>query len=185
MKELFEAVRAGDLARVQALVDADPTLAIFAAAIIGDTERLEELLTGNRSLVSVMSPDGWTPLHLAAFFGKGEAVRLLLNKGASATARSTNQMANTPLHAAAAGKHAEIVKLLLDRGANANARQHGGWTPLHSAAQNGDLECARVLIEAGAEVSVRADNSQQPMDLALTGGRQEMVEFLEAIGAKF
>ena len=184
MKELFEAARAGDLARVQALVDADPTLAIFAAAILGDTLRLEELLAGNRSLVSGMSPDGWTPLHLAAFFGKGDAVRLLLNKGAVVTARSTNQMANTPLHAAAAGKHAEIVKLLLDRGANANARQHGGWAPLHSAAQNGDIESARVLIEAGADPFVRADNNQLPMDLALTGGRQAMVEFLEAFGAR-
>ena len=79
--------------------------------------------------MSAVSSDGWTPLHLAAFFGKGDAARLLLNKGASVTARSTNQMANTPLHAAAAGKHAEIVKLLLDHGANANARQHGGWAP--------------------------------------------------------
>jgi len=184
MKELFEAVRAGDLARVQTLVDADPALAIFAAAILGDTGRLEELLTGNRSLVSVMSPDGWTPLHLAAFFGKGEAVRVLLNKGASPTARSTNQMANTPLHAAAAGKHAEIVKLLLDHGANANARQHGGWAPLHSAALNGDLDSARALLDAGADVSLRADNNQKPLDLALTGARQAMVEFLEANGAR-
>jgi len=184
MKELFEAVRAGDLVRVQTLVEADPTLAIFAAAILGDAERLEELLTGNRSLVSAVSSDGWTPLHLAAFFGKDAAVRLLLNKGASVTARSTNQMANTPLHAAAAGKHAGIVKLLLDHGASANVRQHGGWVPLHSAAQNGDLEAARALIEGGADTSVRADNNQKPLDLALTAGRQEMVEFLEAIGAK-
>jgi len=183
MKELFEAVRAGDLARAQALVDADPSLAIFAAAILGDTPRLEELLSGNRSLVSAVSSDGWTPLHLAAFFGKCEAVRLLLNKGASVTARSTNQMANTPLHAAAAGKHPEIVKLLLDRGANANARQNGGWAPLHSAAQNGDLESARALIDAGADVSIRADNNQKPLDMALTGARQAMVEFLEANGA--
>jgi ankyrin repeat protein len=184
MKELFEAVRAGDLARVQTLVDADPTLAVFAAAVLGDTERLEELLTGNRSLVTAVSSDGWTPLHLSAFFGKESAVRLLLNKGASVTTRSTNQMANTPLHAAAAGKHAGIVKLLLDHGANANARQHGGWAPLHSVAQNGDLESARALVEAGADVSVRADNNQKPLDLALTGGRQEMVEFLEAVGAR-
>jgi ankyrin repeat protein len=184
MKELFEAVRAGDRARVQALVDADPTLAIFAAALLGDTERLDDLLTGNRSLLSAVSTDGWTPLHLAAFFGKEDAVRLLLNKGASVTARSTNQMANTPLHAAAAGKHAGIVRILLDHGAAANARQHGGWAPLHSAAQNGDLESARALVEAGADVSVRADNNQKPLDLALTGGRQEMVEFLEAIGAR-
>ena len=109
MKELFEAVRAGDLARVQTLVEADPTLAIFAASILGDLPRLEELLTGNRSLVSGISSDGWTPLHLAAFFGKEDAVRLLLNKGASVKARSTNPMTNTPLHAAAAGKHAEIA----------------------------------------------------------------------------
>ena len=98
MKELFEAVRAGDLARVQALVDADPSLAVFAAAILGDVERLDGLVTGNRSLVSALSSDGWTPLHLAAFFGKIDAVRLLLNKGASVTARSTNPMENTPLH---------------------------------------------------------------------------------------
>lgn len=184
MKELFEAVRAGDLTRVQALVDADPTLAVFAAAILGDTPRLEELLAGNRSLVASMSPDGWTPLHLAAFFGKGDAARLLLNKGASVTARSTNSMANTPLHAAAAGQHPELVKLLLDRGANANAQQHGGWAPLHSAAQNGDLASARALIDAGADVSIRADNNQKPLDMALTGARQAMVEFLEANGAK-
>ena len=82
MKELFEAVRAGDLARVQALVAADPSLAIFAAAILGDSPRLEELLTVNRSLVSAVSSDGWTPLHLAAFFGKGAAARLLLNRPA-------------------------------------------------------------------------------------------------------
>ena len=184
MKELFEAVRAGDLARVQALVDADPTLAIFAAALLGDIQRLEQLLAGNRSLVSVVSSDGWTPLHLAAFFGKESTARLLLNKGASATARSTNEMANTPLHAAVGGKHAAIVKLLLDHGAQANARQHGGWAPLHSAAQNGDLESARVLIDAGADVSARADNNQKPLDLALTKAQQAMVEFLEANGAR-
>ena len=184
MKELFEAVRAGDLAHVQTLVEADPTLAIFAASILGDVPRLEELLMANRSLVSAISSDGWTPLHLAAFFGKEDAVRLLLNKGASVKARSTNPMTNTPLHAAAAGKHAEIVTLLLEHGANANAQQSGGWTPLHSAAQNGDLESARALLAGGADASARADNQQKPLDLALTQGRQAMVEFLEAIGAK-
>ena len=184
MKELFEAARAGNLARVQALVEADPALTIFAASILGDAARLEELLTGNRSLVSAVSSDGWTPLHLAAFFGKEDAARLLLNKGASVQARSTNPMTNTPLHAAAAGRHPEIVKLLLDRGASANAVQHGGWTPLHSAAQNGDLDSARALLAAGADVSARADNHQKPLDLALTKAQQAMVEFLEANGAK-
>src|ERR1700730_8131009 len=126
MKDLFDAVRAGDQARVKELVAADPSLAIFAAAILGDTEQLTELLTANRSLIGLLSSDGWTPLHLAAFFGKTEAARLLLNKGAPVNARSTNPMENMPLHAAAAGRHFEVVKLLIEHGAPVNARQHGG-----------------------------------------------------------
>jgi uncharacterized protein len=184
MKELFEAIRAGDLSRVAALVEADPTLAIFAASIQGETSRIEELLAANRSLISSLSTDGWTPLHLAAFFGKKDAVRLLLNKGAEVNARSTNAMANTPLHAAAAGKDTETAKILLDHGANANARQHGGWTALHAAAQNGDVEMARALIAHGADVQARADNNQNALDLALTKAQQAMVDFLETNGAR-
>jgi len=183
MKELFEAIRANDLEKVAALVAADPSLAIFAAAIQGDTAQLETLLAGNRSLISAVSTDGWTPLHLAAFFGKIDAARLLLNKGAKVDLRSTNEMQNLPLHAAAAGRHPDLVKLLLDHGAAANARQHGGWTPLHSAAQNGDLDSARALIDGGADVQTRADNNQTPLDLALTKAQQSMVDFLEANGA--
>ncbi len=184
MNELYEAVRARDSARVQAIVEADPSLAIFAAAMGGDVARAEELLAANRTLATAVSPDGWTPLHLAAFFGSAEVARVLLNNGASPTARSTNAMANLPLHAAAAGRHATLVKLLIERGSPANARQHGGWTALHAAAQNGDIELAEILVDAGAEISARAENNQCPLDLALTKGQQRMVEFLEAHGAK-
>src|ERR1700693_1771941 len=178
MQKLFEAVRAGDQEGVVALVAADPSLAIFAAAIQGDTGALETLLAANRPLVSAVSSDGWTPLHLAAHFGKQEAVRLLLNKGAKADARSTNAMLNTPLHAAAAGRAAGGGTLLLAHGAAVNARQQGGWTPLHAAAQNGDIELARTLVEGGADVNARADNRQSPLDLALTKGQQAMVDWL-------
>lgn len=184
MNPLYEAVRAGDAARVRAIVDADSSLAIFAAAMQGDAAALEALLAANRSLVTAVSPDGWTALHLAAFFGGTEAVRALLNKGAAPTARSINAMANLPLHAAAAGRHNAIAKLLIDHGAPANARQHGGWTALHAAAQNGDIELAEILLDAGAEIDARADNNQCALDLALTKGQQRMVEFLEAHGAK-
>jgi ankyrin repeat protein len=184
MNELYEAVRAHDSARVQALVDADPSLAIFAAAMQGDTARLDQLLVGNRSLITAVSSDGWTPLHLAAFFGAADAARALLNKGASPAERSTNAMKNLPLHAAAAGRHADLVKLLIEHGSPVGARQHGGWTALHAAAQNGDLAMAEILVSAGADVSARADNNQCALDLALTKGHQPMVEFLEAHGAK-
>lgn len=183
MKELFDAVRAEDVARVDALIAADPTLAIFAASMLGDIARIEALSNSNRSTVNAISTDGWTPLHLAAFFGKADAARLLLNKGAKATARSTNPMNNLPLHAAAAGKHIPVVKLLLEFGTPPNAQQHGGWTALHAAAQHGDVEMAKVLVENGADVSARADNQQRPLDLAVLKAQQKMVDFLESHGA--
>jgi ankyrin repeat protein len=184
MNELYQAVRSGDRAKVRELVDANPQLEIFAECILGETARVDALLTGNRSLVSLLSSDGWTPLHLAAHFGQLEVVRMLLNKGANVKARSTNPLENLAIHAAAAGKHSQIIKLLIHHGSSADARQHGGWTPLHAAAQAGDVESARILVEAGADVSARAENQQRPLDLALTKGQQAMVEFLESHGAK-
>jgi uncharacterized protein len=183
MKELFEAIRAGDSSKVAELVTADPSLAIFAAAIQGDVATLEKLASANRSLIQAQSSDGWTSLHLAAFFGKVDAARFLLNKGAEVNARSKNAMENTPLHAAAAGRHAEIIKLLIEHGASVNARQHGGWTPMHAAAQSGDLEIAKTLVAGGADIAARADNHQTPLDLALMKAQQAMVDYLEANGA--
>jgi len=74
-------VRAGRiLARVKDLVAADPRSAIFARdpGRYGNSSR--EMLAANRSLIGLLFHDGWTPLHLTAFFGKTEAARLLLNK---------------------------------------------------------------------------------------------------------
>jgi ankyrin repeat protein len=184
MQSLYEAARAGDRDRVQLLVAADPTLAIFAAAMLGDVDEIARLLSANRSLVTAVSPDGWFPLHLAAHFAKTGAVQTLLNHGAQAAARSTNALHNTALHAAAAGRAVEAGRLLIEHGADAGAVQHGGWTPLHAAAQNGDVEFARALVDAGADVNVRAENQQRPLDLALTKGHQAMVDFLESHGAR-
>lgn len=183
MQRLYEAFRATDRERANALVTADPTLAIFAAALFGDAAEVEKLLTANRSLVTAVSPDGWFALHLAAHFGHADAARLLINKGAQVNACSTNASRNMALHAAAAGRSQTVAKLLIEAGADVNARQGGGFTPLHSVAQGGDLEFARLLVAAGADVNVRAENQQRPLDFALANGRQAMVDFLESHGA--
>jgi ankyrin repeat protein len=156
---------------------------IFAAAMLGRSETIAQQLAGNKSLATLLSRDGWTALHLAAFFGHVDAARELLNKGAVINARSTNAMKNMPLHAAAAGRSLPVVTLLIERGADTNAQQHGGWTPLHSASANGDLEMVRALVEGGADTAARADNQQLPLDLALTKGHQAVVDFLESRGA--
>jgi ankyrin repeat protein len=165
------------------LLDRGAELDVFAAAMTGDAGRLLSLLKQDPSLAVTLSHDGWTALHLAAFFGHVDCARALLDGGANVHKRSTNAMQNAPLHAAAAGRHLEIARLLIEHDADVNARQHGGWTALHAAAQSGNAELAQVLIGAGADTNLRADNGQCAMDLALTHGHQQVVEILEHFGA--
>ena len=154
-------------------------LDIFEACIAGDGRRIDELLNGDAKLVNKYSHDGWTPLHLAAFFADERIAAALLDRGADAHARSRNAMENTPIHAAAAARKAAVIALLLERGADVNARQHGGWTALHAASQNGDESLVRLLLAHGADVDAKAANNQTAMDLAMTGGHQAVVDLLD------
>jgi uncharacterized protein len=161
------------------LLEQGVELDVFAACMAGTEERVLALIRESPELVRSYSHDGWTPLHLACFFGQPSLVEMLVQRGADVSARSRNAMQNTPLHAAAAGKNREAVRVLLERGAVVNARQEGGWTALHSASQNGDVEMVRLLIAGGADVQTRADNQQNALDLAMTNGHQAVVELLD------
>jgi uncharacterized protein len=153
-------------------------LNVFEAATFGDLDRLTELLAEAPDLVDAMSGDGFTPLHLAAFFGQADAVRLLLARGATVDRNGTGWMTGTPLHAAASGSHAGVVRMLLDAGADPNNRQRHGYTPLHSAAANGDLESIELLLEAGADPSSTNDDGETALVLAEREGDLVIVERL-------
>jgi uncharacterized protein len=166
------------------LLSLSPTLDLFSSCVAGRVSEVTDQIDRDRSLLEAHSGDGWTPLHLAAFFGHPELANALLDRGADVNARSTNSMKNTPLHAAAAGGKIELMRLLLDRGAGANASQEGGWTALHSAAQSGNREMVELLLAYGAHINARAQNNQTPLDLALTNGHHDVARLLEELGAK-
>src|SRR4051812_30243580 len=88
---------------VNLLVARGAPMTMFEACAAGEVERVERLLDGDA--VNEFSADGWTPLHLAAFFGHAKIAELLLAHRADVGARSRNPNGNTPLHAALAGNH--------------------------------------------------------------------------------
>ena len=145
---------------VEAVLEAQPELDVFDAAGLGDVDRLRQLIDEDPAATGAWSTDGFTPLHLAAFFAQPAAVALLLEQGADVGAVARNPMQVQPLHSAVAGRDIESVRLLLAAGADPDARQHGGWTPLMAARQHGDAEVERLLLDYGAT----ADGGPSPDD---------------------
>ena len=128
-------------------------LDVLEAAALGDVDELARILAADPAAVAVWSPDGFTPLHYAAFFGRPDAACVLIDAGADLEAPSRNmQFAQDarPLHSAAAAREHEVARLLLEAGADPNAEQHGGFTPLRQAGENGDAELAALLRRYGA-----------------------------------
>ncbi len=134
-----------DRAVTDALLQADPELDVFEATALGYVDRLRARLDEDPAAVAACSADGYTALHFAAFFGKAEAARILLEAGAEVNAVADNEMRVQPLHSAAASRHLEVCRLLLAAGADVNARQVGGFAPLHAAARNGDPGAGRAV----------------------------------------
>ena len=145
---------------VQPLLDTNPPLDVFDAAAVGRTRGLEELLEADDEAARSWSADGFTPLHLAAYFGQAEAVRALLERGAKVDAVARNPLGVQPLNSAAAspaaGARTEIARALLEAGADPNHELPEGFRPLDAAEQNGDDELAALLREHGATASSRA-----------------------------
>jgi ankyrin repeat protein len=144
---------------------------VFEATAIGDAAALTRILSREAGAADRFSADGWTPLHLAGFFGQVECAAILLQHGAKHSAFSTNAMHNQPLHAALSGRQSvDLAKLLLDNGADVNAKAATSITPLHLAASRGNQVLIDLLLAKGADKSAKMENGMRPADLARERG---------------
>jgi ankyrin repeat protein len=150
---ILAALYENDRGRAEELGAESPELDVFEAAALGEVARLEELLAGDPGVARAWSPDGFTALHYAAFFGSPEAIHALVAAGADLEAPSRNEQFAPeahPLHSAVAAGRLDNAEALLRAGADPNARQHGGFTPLMGAERSGNFDLAELLIRHGA-----------------------------------
>ncbi len=175
LRALYEGRRDDALAAAATRDDLD----LFEAAALGDAGRVRAWVARDGNGATAYTDDGFTALHLAAFFGTPEAMAVLIDAGADVAAVARNDMRVQPLHSAAASRDVAKLAVLLDAGAPVDAQQQGGYTALHEAAMHGAVERVQLLLAHGADVAVAADDGRTALDMARQGGHDDVVKLLE------
>jgi uncharacterized protein len=186
--ELFDAIKAGNLAAVRSLLQAEPALgqarhesgvsAVLLAAYYRRGDVVEVLLAEGAVL----------DMFDAAALGRLDRVKEL---GQADSERVTAFSADgfTPLGLAVFFGHKEVVQWLLAHGAHANAASENAMRvrPLHSAVGNGKAEVAHAIAEMlvahGAEVNVVQAGGWTPLHQAAASGNTGLASLLLAHGA--
>ena len=91
-----------------------------------------------------------TPLHMAAPYGKPEAIKALLDAGADANAKDVRGMTPLMLAVSSENQDVRVAKLLLSRGAQVNVKSSIGETALDWANKFGNPQVIAALKKAGA-----------------------------------
>jgi ankyrin repeat protein len=183
-EELFEAIEAGDVARVDAILDEDPSLAFSrdasgVSALMRARYRFDKALTE-----SVKRRVDTLDVFEAASFGEVDRLTELLEDEPSLVSDYSGD-GFTALHFAAFFGRPDAASLLIERGAEVDAFGRG-WmtgTAIHSAVSRKHAELVGILLEAGANPNVRQSAGWTPLHAAAMNGDLASVELLLASGA--
>ena len=186
----------------------DPAKEVFDVVRAGDIVRLKALLAAQPGLANARNERGHSPVLIAQYHHKAEAVAVLLaakpkldifdaaSVGDTAAVGEwldrdptlLNAYSNDgfyPLGLAAFFGNPETVRLLLARGADVAqaARNPMRVQALHAGAASKSFEVVQLLVEAGAPVNAQQEKGWTPLHEAVRQGNEAMVRLLLAHGA--
>ncbi len=177
--ELFHAAEAGDLSRVQQLLQEGADIDIvqngmtplIVAIIKGHIPVANALMDAGANIKNSVGTNRVTPLMVASEYNYPDLVQRMLELGADPNANHI--MNRQPIFFAAQNGHAEVVRLLLAAGASV---EHGFFI----AVIEGREEVVRVLLEAGASPNLLYNNTHSAVHIASDNGQASVVKLLLA-----
>jgi ankyrin repeat protein len=182
--EFFDAVRAGDAARVQALLTADARL-VDRRNERGHSAVLLAQYHHKADVVAVLLAAGPTlDVFDAASVGATARVAELLDEDPSLRNAYSGD-GFYPLGLAAFFAHPDTARLLVGRGADVAqaAKNPMRVQPLHAAVAGGSAAIVRLLVEAGAPVNAKQQEGWAPLHEAVRKRDVELTRYLLAHGA--
>ena len=119
----------------------EPSREIFDAVRAGNTARVQELLNADRGLASVRNERGHTPILIAQYHHKPDALAALLGAEPELDI----------FDAASVGRTERVAAWLDKDPALLEARSSDGFSPLGLAAFFGQVETVKMLLARGAD----------------------------------
>ena len=154
---IVDAIKAGETARVRALIDA-------------------------RVDVNATQPDGTTPLHWAVDRDRPDMVQMLIRAGANV--KAANRYGATPLWLASVNGNPKTIAMLLEGGADAGSANADGETALLVAARTGKTDAVNLLLARGADPNAKEGwRGQTALMWAAAEGHAAVIDLLVGRGA--
>jgi ankyrin repeat protein len=190
--DFMESAIRGDADKLEKLINAGVDVNVATKG--GDTALILAAGLGYARVASVLLDHGAdidqgtasaraTPLMWAAFNGKTDLVRLLVERGADIAKQ--NNKAYTALMLAAEEGRDEILRFLHAEGADVNAVNAEGHSPLTLASVGGHAQVVEYLIAQGADVQIRTrEDGSTALILAAEKGYEDVARLLVGAGVK-
>ena len=182
--EVIAAIHGGEVEKVKALLQADPSLA-SAKDERGVSALMHAYYRGRRDIADVIL-NARTDLDVfeAATSGQAQRVSEILDRDV-AQAKAWSADGFTALHFAAFFNQPTIARELVRRGADVAAVSMNPMevTPLHSAAAAHTTEIVRMLVESDAPVNAKQHGGWTALHSAADNGDEEMIKILLQHGA--
>ena len=183
-QQLFEAIRTGEASRVEAILDASPSLA-RAAAPDGASPVLLAIYTGHADLVPLFESRGVVlNFFEACAAGRLDRVRASIDETPAAI-REYSADGYPPLGLAVFFGHDAIAGILIESGADVNAASRNSQqvAPLHASVARRNARLTELLLARGADPEREQAGGFTPLHSAAFQGDREIVELLLGYGA--